>query len=223
MFTLCLQWHCSAFTGQWVLPASPHQCLTCSPASGLCIFPCSFTPVSCRAAHLATTGCSISVHEALSPYPVTWLLRGNYFVFLEKTPPLFTFKILEILPLLGATVSFFTWCEVSSSPFLLLISCHHLQAHMKSQHPRHLDDPCDSLFTQIIPVVCDLLHWENPQLGQLHMQISYFTTASLSTTSVQNFLPPLFSPLFQSLISKLSFAHPKLAKFSFSEAPKFAH
>lgn len=71
-----------------------------------CLWPlhsplCPFTPVSCRAACLSTTGCSISVHDALSPYPVS----------------------TAILPLLGVTVSCFGRCEVSPSPFP---AAHHL-------------------------------------------------------------------------------------------------
>lgn len=38
MFTLYLQWHHSAFRGQCTVTASPRQCLTWSPISGLCVF-----------------------------------------------------------------------------------------------------------------------------------------------------------------------------------------
>lgn len=44
MFTLYLQRHRSAFTGQCVVTASPHQCLTCSPISGLCVFTAEPSP-----------------------------------------------------------------------------------------------------------------------------------------------------------------------------------
>lgn len=76
MFTLCLQWHCSAFTGQWVVPASPHQCLTCSPASGLCILP------------------SVSPHQSPAGL-LTWPP--------QRAPFLFTMLFLHILyPILTA-------------------------------------------------------------------------------------------------------------------------
>lgn len=44
---------------------------------------------------------------------------------------------------------------------------------------------------------------ENPQLEHPDTWISYFPTAFLSTTSLQNFLPPLFSPSFKAGIKKL--------------------
>ena len=39
MFTLYRQWHRSAFMGWCMVAALPPQCLTCSPISGLCVFP----------------------------------------------------------------------------------------------------------------------------------------------------------------------------------------
>lgn len=219
MFTLCLQWHCSAFTGQWVVPALPHpvlDLLTC--LWPLHIPPCPFTPVSCRAAHLATTGCSISIHKALSPYPVSCdlflLLRGNYFVFSWKDP-----STVHIQNLGNPATSWchcvFGQCEVSPSPFpaahqLPSVACpREVTTSKTSWWPLWVP------FTSDYSMVCDLFNWENPQLGQLDMQTSYLPTASLSRTSVQNYLPPLFCLLFQSLISKLSLGNcsPKAGQF----------
>lgn len=77
---------------------------------------CPFTPVSCLPGHHRVLHfcpqCSFSISCMLF-----LLLKRNYLFFLEKTPPLFMFKILEILPLLSVTVSFLGQCEVSPSPF----------------------------------------------------------------------------------------------------------
>lgn len=204
MFTLCLQWHCSAFTGQWVVPALPHQCLCLL----ICLWPLHILPLSLHSSLLQ--GCSPGYHRVLHFCPhssfsfscIMWpvlITKGKLLCFfLEKTPPLFMFKILEILPLLGATLSFFGWCEVSPSPFL---AAHQLPS---------VAGPCEvttsktSWMTPVSPFQLRLFHdlWSSPLRKSTAGTAGHADFMLPNCFSLKDFSAKFPSSLILSFISK---------------------
>lgn len=129
------------------------------------------------------------------------------------------FKILELLPLLGVTASFFGWCEVSPSPFLLPISCCHSQVCMKSQPPRHLDDPCGSLSSQNVSwtviLSIEKIHSRDSWIYRLHTSPNCFSLSNFwakfpSSLILSCFKAVLKKLLTQSWPSSASMRHPSV-------------
>lgn len=81
MFTLYVQQHCSTFTGQCMLTASPQQYLICSYISGLCVF----VPVSSHQSSIGPLAYSPQVTALCRIFHFCSRIISCHFTFISYT------------------------------------------------------------------------------------------------------------------------------------------